>query len=80
MNAGQRFTANLMTGVIVIVASRWGLPVSTTHVSCGSLFGLDTVTGGARCRSITKILLEWLVTLPIAAVAASLSFVLFRSL
>ena len=80
MNAGQGFTANLMTGVIVILASRWGLPVSTTHVSCGSLFRLGTVTGGARWRSITKILLAWVVTLPIAAVIAALSFPLFRSL
>ncbi len=79
MNAGQGFTANLITGLIVIVASRWGLPVSTTHVSCGSLFGLGTFTGGARWRSITKILLAWVVTLPIAATLAALSFALLKS-
>lgn len=38
-------TANLVTGVIVIAASRIGLPVSTTHVSCGTLFGIGATTG-----------------------------------
>ncbi len=79
MNAGQGFTASLITGLIVILASRWGLPVSTTHVSCGSLFGLGTVTGGARWQSITRILLAWVVTLPIAATLAALSFTLLKS-
>jgi PiT family inorganic phosphate transporter len=32
-----------MTGMLVVFASRWGLPVSTTHVSCGALFGIGLV-------------------------------------
>ncbi|RUL87949.1 inorganic phosphate transporter [Tautonia sociabilis] len=70
MNAGQGFTANLMTGLLVIGASRFGLPVSTTHVSCGSLFGLGAVTGGARRAQVVKIVLAWVVTLPVAATLA----------
>jgi PiT family inorganic phosphate transporter len=66
MNAGQGFTANLVTGLLVVAASHWGLPVSTTHVSCGSLFGLGAVTGQARWSLIGKILLAWLTTLPAA--------------
>lgn len=80
MNAGQGFTANLVTGLTVIVASRWGLPVSTTHVSCGSLFGLGTVTGGARWKSIAKILLAWVVTLPLAALLAGLTLRILRAI
>ena len=79
MNAGQGFTANLITAITVIFASRWGLPVSTTHVSCGSLFGLATITGKAEWRGIAKILLAWIVTLPTAAALAALSFCLLQS-
>lgn len=79
MNAGQGFTANLITAVTVIVASRLSLPVSTTHVSCGSLFGLGTVTGKAKWSGIAKIVLSWLVTLPVAAVIAAVAFRLLRS-
>jgi len=78
MNHGQGFTANLVTGLIVIGASRIGLPVSTTHVSCGSLFGIGAMTGGARWKTIATILLSWLVTLPLAAGLAGLSFALLQ--
>ena len=71
MNHGQGFTANLITAFLVTVASRWGLPVSTTHVSCGSLFGLGTVNQSARWGVIRNILLSWLVTLPLAALLAA---------
>ncbi len=79
MNAGQGFTANLVTALTVLFASRWGLPVSTTHVSCGSLFGLGTVTRKAEWRQISRILLAWIVTLPAAAALAALSFRLLQS-
>ncbi len=72
MNHGQGFTANLVTAFLVTVASRFGVPVSTTHVSCGSLFGLGAVTGTARWRMILGITLAWLVTLPAAAGLAAL--------
>tara|TARA_R110002049_G_scaffold234002_4_gene407335 strand:- start:320 stop:1432 length:1113 start_codon:yes stop_codon:yes gene_type:complete len=74
MNHGQGFTANVITGLIVIGASRFGLPVSTTHVSCGSLFGIGAVTGQAHKKTIATILLAWFVTLPIAAGLSGLIF------
>lgn len=70
MNPGQGFTANLVTALLVIVASRFGLPVSTTHVSCGSLFGLGAATGQAHLSTIAHVVLAWVVTLPIAAALA----------
>ncbi len=79
MNAGQGFTANLVTAIAVIFASGWGLPVSTTHVSCGSLFGLGTVSGQAEWHGIVRIVLAWVVTLPVAAAIAALSFRLLQS-
>jgi PiT family inorganic phosphate transporter len=61
-----------------IFASRFGLPVSTTHVSTGSLFGLGAVTGGAQWRTMAQILLAWVVTLPCAAVCSGLLWWLVR--
>jgi PiT family inorganic phosphate transporter len=72
MNAGQGFTANLTTGLLVLGASRFGLPVSTTHVSVGALFGIGAATGGARKQTILKILAAWVITLPLAAGIAAL--------
>ncbi|MEM9251667.1 MAG: inorganic phosphate transporter, partial [Planctomycetota bacterium] len=67
MNDGQAFTANLCTAFLVIVASKWGVPVSTTHVSCGSLIGIGAVNRQGRWKMIGTILMAWVITLPVAA-------------
>jgi inorganic phosphate transporter, PiT family len=72
MNAGQGLTANLVTSSLVLAASPLGLPLSTTHVSCGALFGIGAVTGQARWRMIAGIFSAWLVTLPLSALLAAL--------
>lgn len=68
MNPGQGFTGNLTTAMVVLFASRLGLPVSTT--SCGALFGIGLITGQARWKTIGRILLAWVTTLPVAAALA----------
>jgi PiT family inorganic phosphate transporter len=78
MNPGQGFTANLVTALLVTCASRFGLPVSTTHVSVGSLFGIGVVNGTAQWKMILTILLAWVTTLPLGACLAAILFLLFR--
>lgn len=79
MNTGQGFTANLVTGLLVTTASIHGLPVSTTHVSVGSIFGIGTATKKADYKMISKILLSWLLTLPLAAIISGLLFKLLET-
>lgn len=79
MNPGQGLTANTVTALLVIVASNFGLPVSTTHVSCGSLFGIGAATRQARWRTIREILLAWVVTLPVAGVLGATLALVFSS-
>ena len=74
LNHGQGFTANLVTGFLVIFASRWGLPVSTTHASCGSLFGIGLVAGKGNTDVISRIFLSWVLTLPIAAILGGITY------
>ena len=68
INHGQGFSANLVTSFLVIVASNFGVPVSTTHVSVGSIFGIGVVNKNRNTRMIRSILLSWLITLPVAMV------------
>jgi PiT family inorganic phosphate transporter len=74
MNPGQGFAANLSTALLVTTASYHGLPVSTTHVSVGSLLGMGIVTGQAKWSPVSKVLLSWVVTLPCGAALAALAF------
>lgn len=80
MNPGQGLVANLITGLIVIFASKFGVPVSTTHVSCGAIFGIGVVTKQGNWRTIASILVAWITTLPIAAVISVGSFLILREL
>ena len=79
MNHGQGFSANFATGVLVILASVYGLPVSTTHVSVGALFGIGLTTGSANPRVMRNIVLSWVITLPCAAVLAALAALLLSA-
>ena len=80
MNPGQGFTANLVTSLLVMLASRFGLPVSTTHVSVGALCGVGIVNGTARTRMILTILLAWVTTLPLGALLAGATYWTIRSI
>ena len=71
MSDGQAFSANLVTGLLVIGASRLGLPVSTTHVSVGAISGVGLVNGSVDTGVLRNIVLSWLLTLPIAAAIAA---------
>jgi PiT family inorganic phosphate transporter len=80
LNHGQGFTANLITGLLVTTASVHGMPVSTTHVSVGSIFGIGIVTRKANLKVVKRILLSWLFTLPVAAGFGALTYWILTSL
>lgn len=80
MNSGQGFTANFVTAVFVIFASNIGVPVSTTHVSVGSIFGMGLVTKKANYKIIGQIALSWVLTLPIAAVLSALVYLIITGI
>lgn len=63
----QGLSANLITAFLVILASRFGLPVSTTHVSVGSIAGVGADAGTLHRKALANVLLSWVVTLPLAA-------------
>ena len=79
MNPGQGFTANLVTAVLVGLASPLKLPVSTTHVSVGALFGVGVVNRTARVKTILVILLAWVTTLPLAAALSAGVYLVLRA-
>jgi hypothetical protein len=71
MDAEQGFVASLVTAILVILASYAGLPVSTTHVSVGALFGIAMANRIAKLRTVATILVAWVTTLPLAASIAA---------
>jgi len=79
MNPGQGFAANLSTSLLGILGSVYGLPLSTTHVSVGSLLGIGIVTKQARWHTVIPVLLAWVITLPCGALLAALAYWVCRT-
>jgi PiT family inorganic phosphate transporter len=65
------FSVDFGTATCVLLASKLGLPVSTTHAAVGAVIGVGLARGIAAVdfRVIGKIFLYWVVTLPVAAVS-----------
>lgn len=74
MNPGQGFAASLVTAGLVTTASFHSMPVSTTHVSVGSLIGMGASTHQARWRKVGEVFLVWVSTVPCGAILAALAY------
>lgn len=70
LDSAQGLSANLITAILVLAASRFGLPVSTTHVSVGSIAGSGVGAGTIDRSALRDVLLSWVATLPIACAGA----------
>lgn len=83
MSPSDGFLANLVTTALVGLASVRSLPVSTTHVSSGAIFGIGLRHEGRspraiRWKTVADIALSWLVTLPISGLVGAAACALLR--
>lgn len=71
MDHHQGFAANLIASFLVIGASKFGLPVSTTHVSTSAIIGVG-IAGKSKLdmRVIMSMLGAWIITVPGAGLIA----------
>jgi PiT family inorganic phosphate transporter len=76
LTPSRGFCAELAAATTVVMASRTGLPVSTTHILVGSVLGVGLARGiGALdLRVVFNIIVSWVVTLPAGAIMAMLFF------
>jgi PiT family inorganic phosphate transporter len=73
------FSVEFAAATTVMVASKLGLPVSTTHAAVGGVLGVGLARGieAVNFRIIFKIILYWILTVPAAAIT---SIVIFKIL
>ena len=76
------FSAELAAAATVVLASRTGIPVSTTHIAVGAVVGVGMARGiGALdLRVIGGIFMSWVITLPVGALLSVFFFFFFRGL
>lgn len=71
MSPATGLAGNLTAAVLVLAASPLGLPLSTTHVATGGIFGLGASGRSLHGGAVREILAAWVVTLPVAAALAA---------
>jgi PiT family inorganic phosphate transporter len=76
LTPSRGFCATLAAAATVVLASRTGLPVSTTHIAVGAVIGVGLArgVGAIDLRVIGGIFVSWLVTLPVGGVLAAFFF------
>jgi PiT family inorganic phosphate transporter len=76
LTPSRGYCATLAAAATVVLASRTGLPVSTTHIAVGAVIGVGLARGiGAiDLRVIGGIVVSWVVTLPAGGILAALFF------
>jgi PiT family inorganic phosphate transporter len=76
LTPSRGFCATLAAAATVVLASRTGLPVSTTHIAVGAVIGVGLArgVGAIDLRVIGSIVVSWLITLPVGGVLAALFF------
>jgi PiT family inorganic phosphate transporter len=82
LTASRGFAAELGAATTIVFASRMGIPVSTTHVLVGSVLGVGLARGIGvlDMRVVGRILVSWVMTLPIAAILSVFFFYFFKGL
>ena len=79
----QGASAEIVAASTIAASTYLGLPVSTTHVLSSGIAGAMFASGGVNNLEksmITKILLAWVLTLPVCITMSGTLFLIFRSI
>lgn len=82
LTPSRGFAAGFGSCLTVLLASKMGLPISTTHVVVGAVLGVGFARGiGAiNLGTIRDIALTWIITIPVGAILSVIFFYIFRAI
>jgi len=71
------FSVDFGAATTVLIASKLGLPISTSHTVVGAVIGVGLARGleAVDLNVIKKIIISWLLTVPIAAATSAAIFI-----
>lgn len=76
------FSAEFGAAITILLASKLGMPISTTHALVGAVLGVGFARGleALNLKTIRDIVLSWIVTIPLSAIICIILFYLLRPL
>jgi PiT family inorganic phosphate transporter len=80
LTPAQGASTEIVSAILIGTAGFTGLPVSTTHIVTSGIGGTMVTAGaGLRYRMISRVVIAWLVTLPVTIVIAGGLYYLLAS-
>lgn len=68
------FSAELASSIVILVATKMGLPISSTHVLIGAVLGIGLYNKSANWAMLKPIGLAWVITVPAAMLGSALCY------
>lgn len=76
LTPSRGFSAELGAAATILIASKFGLPISTTHALVGALLGIGMTRGMSALNfsTLRQIVTSWIVTIPLCALFSIIAF------
>ncbi|HBN27069.1 MAG TPA: phosphate permease [Desulfobacteraceae bacterium] len=80
LNNTRGFSVDFAAATTVMIASKLGLPVSTTHAAVGGVLGVGFARGmeAVNFKIIFQIIVYWILTVPAAAFTSMIIFLILK--
>jgi phosphate/sulfate permease len=82
LTPSRGFCAEFAAAITIVLASKIGIPISTTHTLVGGVLGVGFARGinALNLKVITNIVISWIITIPVGALGAILFYYILHAL
>ncbi len=82
LTPSRAFAANIGAATTIVLASRLGMPISTTHTLVGAVLGIGLARGigHLNLKMVRDIFISWVITIPAGALMAMLFYYILRAI
>jgi len=80
LTPSRGFSAEFSAAITIVLASKLGIPISTTHTLVGAVLGVGLARGleALNLKTVRDIVISWVVTIPVGAGLTIILFYIFR--
>ena len=80
LTPSRGFSAEFSAAITILLASKLGLPISTTHTLVGAVLGVGMARGFTTLdlRVIRNIVISWIITIPVGAIGVIIAYYILR--
>lgn len=82
LTPSRGFAAEFAAAITIVLASKLGIPVSTTHTLVGGVLGVGFARGikALNLKVISNIVISWIITIPVGALGAIIFYYILSAI